>query len=539
MEKKIECLDCTLRDGAYIVEGQFGTPAIKGIISKLQEAGIEIIECGWLKNQEHKVGTTFFKLPKDLEKYIDEKNSNQTYVVMIDWDRYDIDSLPDWDGKTIDGIRVVFPHGKYKEGINIGEKIKKKGYQVYFQIANTLAYTEKDLKELANCVNRVLPESISVVDTFGAMYPEDLERIVKILDNSLDYDIKLGFHSHNNQQLSFSLTMTFIEMLKDSHRGIVVDSSLCGMGRGAGNATTELVVSYLNRKWNTHYNIDAIMDAIDIYMEYFKENFRWGYSTPYFIAGLYGAHVNNIAYLLNNHRTNAKDMRTIIESLDETERKKYDYELLESKYLKNQSYNVNDKDALLHLSKDFTNREILMVAPGNLAISKQNEILDYAKNINAVIIGINAILPGYKYDYLFFANSARYEYAKQKDRELFNKAKKIVLSNVKNIGDDREEIIGFNTIIKRGWKHFDNAVICALRLMDKLQVKKISIAGFDGFKTKYNESYADPYLPSLNPDGKWDELNQEIKEMYKDYISNARYCKEVIFVTESFFNEDI
>lgn len=539
MEKKIECLDCTLRDGAYIVEGQFGTPAIKGIISKLQEAGIEIIECGWLKNQEHKVGTTFFKLPKDLEKYIDEKNSNQTYVVMIDWDRYDIDSLPDWDGKTIDGIRVVFPHGKYKEGINIGEKIKKKGYQVYFQIANTLAYTEKDLKELANCVNRVLPESISVVDTFGAMYPEDLERIVKILDNSLDCDIKLGFHSHNNQQLSFSLTMTFIEMLKDSHRGIVVDSSLCGMGRGAGNATTELVVSYLNRKWNTHYNIDAIMDAIDIYMEYFKENFRWGYSTPYFIAGLYGAHVNNIAYLLNNHRTNSKDMRTIIESLDETERKKYDYELLESKYLKNQSYNVNDKDALLHLSKDFTNREILMVAPGNLAISKQNEILDYAKNINAVIIGINAILPGYKYDYLFFANSARYEYAKQKDKELFNKAKKIVLSNVKNIGDDREEIIGFNTIIKRGWKHFDNAVICALRLMDKLQVKKISIAGFDGFKTKYNESYADPYLPSLNPEGKWDELNQEIKEMYKDYISNARYCKEVIFVTESFFNEDI
>lgn len=539
MEKKIECLDCTLRDGAYIVEGQFGTPVIKGIISKLQEAGIEIIECGWLKNQEHKIGTTFFKLPKDLEKYIDEKNSNQTYVVMIDWDRYDIESLPDWNGKTIDGIRVVFPHGKYKEGIKIGEKIKEKGYKVYFQIANTLAYTDKDLKELANCVNRVLPESISVVDTFGAMYPEDLERIVKILDNSLDYDIKLGFHSHNNQQLSFSLTMTFIEMLKDSHRGIVVDSSLCGMGRGAGNATTELVVSYLNRKWNTHYNIDAIMDAIDIYMEYFKENFRWGYSTPYFIAGLYGAHVNNIAYLLNNHRTNSKDMRTIIESLDETERKKYDYELLESKYLKNQSYNVNDKDALLHLSKDFTNREILMVAPGNLAISKQNEILDYAKNINAVIIGINAILPGYKYDYLFFANSARYEYAKQKDKELFNKAKKIVLSNVKNIGDDREEIIGFNTIIKRGWKHFDNAVICALRLMDKLQVKKISIAGFDGFKTKYNESYADPYLPSLNPEGKWDELNQEIKEMYKDYISNARYCKEVIFVTESFFNEDI
>ena len=80
--------------------------------------------------------------------------------------------------------------------------------------------------------------------------------------------------------------------------------------------------------------MDSIMDAIDIYMEFFKENYEWGYSTPYFIAGMYCCHVNNIAYLLKNHRTSSRDMRNIIESLSQDDRKKYDYDLLEEKYLK-------------------------------------------------------------------------------------------------------------------------------------------------------------------------------------------------------------
>ena len=199
---------------------------------------------------------------------------------------------------------------------------KNKGYKVFFQAANTLAYSDDDLIELAEAMNEVDPMSVSIVDTFGAMYKDDLERIVKILDEKLDTNIKLGFHSHNNQQLSFALTIDFIEMFENSERKIIVDSSLCGMGRGAGNTTTELITSYLNRKRSCNYNLDSIMESIDTYMSYFLENYHWGYSTPYFIAGLYCCHVNNIAYLLKNHRTNAKDMRNIIESLTEEERKK-------------------------------------------------------------------------------------------------------------------------------------------------------------------------------------------------------------------------
>jgi len=534
---KVKLLDCTLRDGAYVVDAKFGSSAIKGIVSKLQAANVDIIECGWLKNTAHERGTTFFHVPNDFARYLVNKNENLTYAVMIDWDRYDLSYLPECDGKTIDAIRVVFPHGKHREGIEVGRKIKEKGYKVFFQAANTLAYSDEDLIDLANAANEVDPVSLSVVDTFGAMYEEDLERILKVLNKHLKPEIQLGFHSHNNQQLSFALSMHFIEFLSKTERDVIIDASLCGMGRGAGNATTELVVSYMNKKCGTHYDMDAIMDAIDVYMEYFKENYEWGYSTPYFIAGLYCCHVNNIAYLLNNHRTKAKDMRNIIESLPAEDRKKYDYDLLEQKYLEVCNHDLDDEAAVQALRDNIGSRPVLLIAPGKTVVSEKEQVQHYIDEHDPVVIGVNAAPVGYTYDYVLFANPARYEYAKT-NVEGFGNLKHIVLSNIKPTPDVNESIVAFNTVVKRGWEHFDNAMICALRLMERIGVENVAIAGFDGFKSRYNLSYADPFLPSLNTGNSWKALNTEIKSMFEDVKASAAKCKNIHFVTTSLFDEE-
>ena len=531
----IKLLDCTLRDGAYITNSEFGEAAIRGIIGKLSDAGVEIIECGWLKNNPYKQGTSFFHVPGDLIPYIGKKDSAKTYVVMIDWDRYDLNYLPEFDGSSIDAIRVVFPYGKHVEGINVAKEIKSKGYRVYLQAANTLAYNDEDLRNLAEAINELTPDALSIVDTFGAMYPEDLERITRTVDKYLNRNIAIGFHSHNNQQLSFALSMEFIKLLEGLDRECVIDASLCGMGRGAGNTTTELVTSYLNKKHNAHYDLDSIMDAIDTYMEYYKEKYTWGYSTPYFIAGLYCCHVNNIAYLLDNHRTNAKDMRNIIESLSEGDRKKYDYDLLEEKYLENQKRKVDDSEAIKILSKTLASKKVLLIAPGRTSLDKQEEINDFIRKEKPMVIGVNSILDGYEYDYIFFVNTARYDYAKNAHSEVFNINKKIVLSNV-SAGDD-DIVINFNSVIKRGWKYYDNAMICALRLMEKLDVKQVYISGFDGFKNKYNLSYADEFLPSLNQGNSWEEINAEVKAMYTDFIKNNKNEMSCVFLTDSIFNK--
>ena len=154
-----------------------------------------------------------------------------------------------------------------------------------------------------------------------------------------------------------------------------------------------------------------------------------------------------------------------------------------------------------------------------------------------IVIAVNALLPEYQYDYLFLTNHARYEYAKETRKEQFKHCKKILLSNIKTDGEDKELIVGFNRAIKRGWEHFDNAVICCLRLMDRLGVKKVVLAGFDGFQHEYNESYADESLPTLNPGNKWDELNVEIKDMFHDVKAMTEGKMEIEFLTESIYNK--
>ena len=531
---KIKLLDCTLRDGAYINNAEFCKPAMRGIISKLQDAHVDIIECGWLKDPEYKEGTTYFHIPSDSLPYINCKDDRVAYCAMIDWDRYDVSALPDCDGNSIDSIRIVFPHGRHNEAVEIGSWIMAKGYNVLFQAANTLAYSDEDLLNLCNLMNEFKPVSLSVVDTFGSMYPSDLDHIVDIVDAHLDRSIELGLHAHNNQQLAFANCIHFIEKLKD-RRDIIVDATLSGMGRGAGNATTELVASYINRVQNGDYDMNAIMDAIDMYIQGFREKFTWGYSTPYFISGYYQCHVNNITYLTSNHRTNARDMRNVIESLSVDERRKYDYDLLESKYLENQNRIVDDETTIQKLREYIRDRKVMLIAPGRSTVTESARLKSFIDDNDPVVIEVNFINKLYDPDFVFFTNSVRYEYAHNTYPKTFEKDKKILLSNIRTVGSEDEFIINFNLVIKRGWEHFDNAVILALRLLNKLNANDVYIAGFDGFKTKYNESYADESLPTLNPDNKWDELNEEIKNMYMDVYNSVKGKMNITFLTDSIF----
>ena len=110
-----------------------------------------------------------------------------------------------------------------------------------------------------------------------------------------------------------------------------------------------------------------------------------------------------------------------------------------------------------------------------------------------------------------------------------------MLSNIHTESAADEFIVNYNLVIKRGWEHFDNAVILALRLLNKLDASDVYLSGFDGFKTRYNESYADESLPTLNPDNKWDELNKEIRDMYRDLYESVKGRMNITFLTESIF----
>ena len=535
-DKKISVLDCTLRDGAYIVEGKFDDAAIQGIITKLGEANLDIIECGWLKDAAYESDTSYFHSPADIRKFLKKKKEDIVYVAMIDWDRYDVSNLMDCDGTSIDAIRVVFPSTKYQEAMGICKIIKQKGYKLYLQAANTLGYTDTELIRMIQHVNEINPVGLSIVDTFGAMYENDLMRMVSIVDHNLNPNICIGLHSHNNLQQSFSLAMSFVNMLFSTDRKIIIDGSLAGMGRGAGNAPTELLVEYLNKYHAGKYNLDIVMDTIDLYMNYYLANYRWGYSIPYFLSGTYCAHVNNIAYLNKSHRTSNAAIKKILECMPADKRLVYDYDLLEETYIAQCENPLDDSDTINKLRPIADYSEVLLIAPGQSVNKEIVHIKRISQKEETLTIGINAYIDGFAYDYLFFTNEMRIAYAYETFGEVLRNIPVIITSNltekVMDLGLKTVYEVNYSSLMKRGWVHFDNSMIMCLRLLAKLNVKNVLIAGMDGYGRK--NTYSSEMLKTDISENEIQQLNEEIQSMLDEFQTSSNMV-HIQFITNSIY----
>ena len=528
-------LDCTLRDGAYLVDKQFGNNTIKGIIKGLVETQIDFIEIGFFQDEGFGEGKTVFKNSKDAKRFIpDDKNGCQ-FTVLADFSRYSISNLDKCTTDSIDAIRECFFKNERFEVIDACREIKNKGYKLFVQPVDILGYTDIEIIELIELINEIEPFCFSIVDTFGSMYSEDLQRIFDLIDHNLVSTCKIGFHSHNNMQMSAALSQEFLRMAY-GRREVVVDGTISGMGRGAGNTPIELVAQYMVSKMGYNYNIDALLDTIDGYMDNIRVRCEWGYSTPYFVAGCYGAHVNNIAYLLNKNSIRSKYIRYILNKIGVDKRKRYDYNLLEKTYVDYLNSDIDDTMSLKLLIDYFRDKEVLIVAPGNSINEQSKEVKRYIEEKKPKIITVNFICDDIKQDFLYLSNIKRYNYWKNYDN--FTEIKKIIVSNVINQSeDDNTVIVSFARIIKCGWENMDNSMILLLRLLDELDVAKIAIAGFDGydFDQRKKPNYLSRELEVYKVRDNLDKLNQEILSMLEDYKITRKNKNPIEFITNSRF----
>ena len=141
------------------------------------------------------------------------------------------------------------------------------------------------------------------------MRKKDILRIFYLIDNNLFKDIKIGFHSHNNLQLSFSNAQELITL--NSKREIIIDTSIFGMGRGAGNLCTELMLQYINENIENKYYMLPILETIDEFIMPIFKTHSWGYSVPYYIAAINDCHPSYATYLTNMQTLFVKDINNI------------------------------------------------------------------------------------------------------------------------------------------------------------------------------------------------------------------------------------
>lgn len=318
----VKITDCTIRDGGYLFNKNSNPEFIKGIMKGLSEAGIDFVETGFLQTNVTDDSLVYLN-SIEVRKYLPEDRGLTNFLGFCDNSRYSINELDDYDGKSFKWLRISFAQHEIDEALKFCSDAMRKGYIVQFNPMDSISYTDESRAELLYKVNKVKPGSFSIVDTFGAMDMCDLVHIFRQVDSILDKEIMIGLHSHDNLGLSCALAERMIELADECGRDIIVDGSLFGMGRGAGNAKTELLADYINKHCGGNYDIQKLLLTIDTYITPVLDSIKWGYNLPMFVCGTKHSHVDNVYHLIKKFSCTANEIYDVIEKMSPQQRTRY------------------------------------------------------------------------------------------------------------------------------------------------------------------------------------------------------------------------
>ena len=535
--KNVKILDCTLRDGGRIINCAFPNSQIKDIAYRLADANIDIIEVGFLrdaKSVNYQGNSTFFTDVDQIRPFVNRKKDTM-YVAFIDYGMFDFSTLKPYDGTSIDGLRIGFTRknfeNEHEEILECLAEVKQKGYKLFVQGVNSLGYTDRELLGIVDIVNQIQPEGFGIVDTYGAMYMDDVDRLYTIVDHNLDENIAIDFHSHNNYQLSFAFAQEIIR-LSNGKREVIIDGTLNGMGKCAGNLNTELLVDYLVRKRNYDYDFDAILDIIDDHIYNYHLQHQWGYSIPALMGGIYRSHPNNIIYLTEKFRLATKDIKYIISMIDPDKRMRYDYDNIQRLYQEYNHVKVDDKENLALLQRILKGKKILLLMPGQSISQYKDEILKKIEAENLFVITVNFRDETFdKYSELaFWGSQKRYEHYTDLRKEVTS----LITSNIESDMED-DIIVNYDSFVDRTQEYSDNASLMLMRILQRVGVVSYYVAGFDGFTVNgsyYNKTdFSEERFRS-----QYESINKGVAHQLSKFAESLDRPEDIEFITPSIYS---
>ena len=372
--------------------------------------------------------------------------------------------------------------------INKVKKFLNAAKSLGFKVAVNLMYSHLFLTE-PKIIKEVLSfkkfyDIIYIVDSYGTLISGDVEKIIKQIKDVND-KILIGFHSHNNLEMALSNSLEAIKNKID-----YIDCTFTGMGRGAGNLKTELLLTYLNLKSqdikiNNYKNIAKIVEEF----EKIKSKEKWGTSLPYMISGSTKTPQANAMQLIRSKRYNLGDIITYLS--------------------KKKSANITVKKKLL-----FEKKNILVVG-GGLSVKKNiTYIKEFLKKKPDIFIIFSSnrnfeLLQNIKNNYIICIVGN--EFTKISTASKKNRKIKFLINDIiddktilpKNLGKFFQ--LKKNKIEK---KLSNSPLSVALSAASELEGKNIYLVGFDGFE-KINK---------INDYSLYNE-NQQIVDFYKKKLN--------------------
>lgn len=293
----IQLLDCTLRDGgqgleaAYRAENSrtvFTNRFISDSIKHFVDTDIEIIELGYIEKSEF-TGHPFanhFSVEEVSQFIPKDRNVKQMYIALFTGPDINENVIPKWNPSLVDGTRVILRYSELEKSLDYCEMLAGKGYKTFVQPMLTMRYTEEELNYVIDRSNAMGAYALYFVDSFGYMQTADVERLFTYIDKRLSPEIRIGFHAHNNMNMAFSNVQHFLNI--HGNRNIIIDSCAIGMGQGAGNMQTELILPYLNANYGKDYQFDELLEVCEL-VEKLTPVGQWGYSVSRALPAIYSA----------------------------------------------------------------------------------------------------------------------------------------------------------------------------------------------------------------------------------------------------------
>ncbi|HIQ80609.1 MAG TPA: aldolase catalytic domain-containing protein [Candidatus Scatavimonas merdigallinarum] len=512
--KQVKLLDCTLRDGGYVNNWQFGRETIRDMLYRFAKSGADIVECGFLTDLPSKEGQALFHSVEEINALLPE-GSSTLFVAMIAIGEKEINpsALSDAQKTGLGGVRLTFHPEEIDKAFCYGEVLKQKGYKLFMQPVGTASYSDEELICLIKRVNQLRPYAFYLVDTLGTMYGKLLLRQVILADHNLAEGIKIGYHSHNNLQMSFANAQKLLEY--KTSRGLILDCSASGMGRGAGNLCTELVINYYNCEYESRYNVVPILEIVDKYISTISLTSRWGYSCPYFLSSIQNCHPNYASYLMSKQTMQVSAVSEILDQIPTEKREQFDKYLIERLYQKYQSHAVDDIEVIDMLRRKMSGRKVLLLAPGRSIVTCKEQIDQFIAQENPLVISINFVPESHSYDLLFLTNDRRYE---EGGKEMDWK-KVVATSNLRALPEG-VTVVNYASLLNTSLYASDSACPMLLKLLVKCTVKDVYLAGMDGFSDDPLFNYWSPDYAVFNYDiplhTKNEEINTQLNKRAKE-----------------------
>ena len=526
---RIGLLDCTLRDGGYIVGWTFGSNTIINIYSRLVASGVDIIELGYLREKEpFSPDRTGIPSVADIARVYDtDMTGGPMKVAMIDLGICGVENICDQKDSVIDGIRLTFKKPRLEEAMEFAGQLKKKGYKLFLQPVSITDYTDEEYIHMIERVNTLEPFAVSIVDTYGLMYQKEVFRYFRLLDKHLIPTAKIGYHPHNSFQIAYANAMEIMQY--PTERGIIIDATVNGMGKDSGNACTELIAYFLNENFGANYDVSYLEDIIATELNPIKERAAWGYSFVGFISASNRCRTEYTKWLMGKKQLSMKAINDILSRIDPDKRTTaFHLDHIEKLYREYQMVDVNDDADIKSLKEALSGRRILLLAPGSSISEHMEDIKRYIAEFDPVVISANHIPGLLRADYVFISNNLRYGRMLHSLRKR-NGEKVIITSNIMPEDGACDYRVSYPRLTEDPAVE-GNSMLLLITLLKQLGIENAAVAGFDGFKADESGNYFDSYL-RFDTNTHTGEENRSIAE------AAARSGVALTFITPSMYEE--